>query len=71
MGVINEMWTEYSSTPDVHDYLGQDTSLCMSPRVPAESCTVRYPGHCVLWSMLTQILADSCAYVHQCYDYRF
>ena len=25
-------------------HLSQDTSLCMTPRVPEESYTVRYPG---------------------------
>ena len=38
--------------------LGQGTSLCMTPRVLGESCTVRYPGT----SCLTHITVPS--YVH-------
>ena len=28
----------------MHDFPGLDTSLCMTPLVPEESCTVRYPN---------------------------
>ena len=36
--------TGYRGGGVVEEYQGQDTTLCMTTRVPGESCTVRYPG---------------------------